>query len=161
MRTFASAAAIFALACAAATAGARAQTDGSRALFAAKGKYEDVKEDLINAVLKRGLVVETVSRVGDMLRRTGKDLGAAKQVYDKAEAIQFCSAVLSRRMVEADPANLVFCPFVIVIYTLPSEPGTVHVGYRRPPAAGSPASRAALKAVDDLLGGIAREAVTP
>lgn len=125
----------------------------------AQGKFADVKEDVVNAVIKRGLVVDSVSQIGDMLTRTGKDLGAKTKVYDKADAIQFCSATLSRRMVEADPTNIVFCPYVIVVYTRPAEPGTVYVAYRRPTIVGSAESRAALAAVDDLLGAIVREAV--
>jgi len=66
--------------------------------------------------------------------------------------------VLSRKMVEADPANIVFCPYVIVIYSLAGDPGTVYVGYRRPQQVGTPASRASLKAVDELLSGIVKEA---
>jgi hypothetical protein len=124
-----------------------------------KAKFEDVKDDLVNAVTKRGLVVDYTAHIGAMLDRTAKDVGAAKKVYARAEAIQFCSAVLSRRMMEADAANIVFCPYVIAIYTLASDPGTVHVAYRRPQPAGSPQSQAALKAIDDLLSGIVKEGV--
>lgn len=128
-------------------------------LVKTKAKFEDVKEDVVNAVTKRGLVVDYTARIGGMLDRTAKDVGATRRIYAQAEAVQFCSATLSRKMMEADPANIVFCPYVIVIYSLAADPGTVHVGYRRPQQAGSPASRASLKAVDDLLSGIVREAV--
>jgi hypothetical protein len=128
-------------------------------LVKTKAKFDDVKEDVVNAVTKRGLVVDYTAYIGAMLDRTAKDVGAAKKVYDRAEAVQFCSATLSRKTMEADPANIVFCPYVIVIYTLAADPGTVHVGYRRPQRVGSAQSRAALKAVDDLMGGILRDAV--
>jgi hypothetical protein len=128
-------------------------------LVKTKAKFEDVKDDVVNAVAKRGLVVDYTARIGAMLDRTAKDVGATKKIYDQAEAVQFCSATLSRRTMEADPANIVFCPYVIVIYTLAADPGTVHVGYRRPQQTGAPSSRASLKAVDDLLSGIVREAV--
>jgi len=124
-----------------------------------KAKFEDVKDELVDAVNKRGLVIDTTLHIGAMLDRTAKDVGATKQVYTRAEAILFCSAVLSRRMMEADAANIVFCPYVIAIYTLASDPATVYVAYRRPQQVGSPQSRAALKAVDDLLSGIVKEAV--
>ncbi|MFO1327848.1 MAG: DUF302 domain-containing protein [Rubrivivax sp.] len=73
---------------------------------------------------------------------------------------QFCSARVSRRMMEADPASVVLCPYSIVVYTLAGQPGRVVVAYRRPmlPGAG-PAARAALREVDALLDGIARDAV--
>jgi uncharacterized protein (DUF302 family) len=123
-----------------------------------KAAFEHVKEDVVNAVTKRGFVIDYTAYIGTMLDRTAKDVGATRKVYDRAEAIQFCSATLSRKMMEADPANIVFCPYVISIYTLPTDPGTVHIAYRRPQLAGPPASRAALKAVDDLLAGIVKEA---
>jgi len=128
-------------------------------LLKTKAKFEDVKDDVVSAVTKRGLVVDYTAHIGTMLDRTAKDVGGTKKIYARAEAVQFCSATLSRKTMEADPANILFCPYVIVIYTLPADPGTVHVGYRRPQATGTPAARAALKAVDDLMGGIVREAV--
>lgn len=131
------------------------------ALVKTKAKFDDVKDDLVNAVTKRGLVVDYTAHIGAMLDRTAKDVGAAKKVYARAEAIQFCSATLSRRMIESDPANIVFCPYVIAIYTLAADPATVHVAYRRPLQAGSPQSRAALKEVEALLAGIVKDAVKP
>jgi hypothetical protein len=129
------------------------------ALVKTKAKFDDVKDDLVNAVTKRGLVVDYTAHIGTMLDRTAKDVGATKKVFARAEAIQFCSATLSRKMMEADPAHIVFCPYVIAVYTLAGDPATVHVAYRRPQPAGSPQSRAALKEVDDLLAGIVKEAV--
>ncbi len=129
------------------------------ALVKTKAKFDDVRDDLVNAVTKRGLVVDYTAYIGAMLDRTAKDVGATKKVYARAEAIQFCSATLSRKTMEADPANIVFCPYVIAIYTLAADPGTVHVAFRRTQLVGSAESRAALKAVDDLLAGIVREAV--
>ncbi len=138
---------------------AQAADPANMMMVTTKAKFEDVKDDLVNAVTKRGLVVDYTAHIGAMLDRTAKDVGATMQVYARAEAIQFCSAVLSRKMMEADPTNIVFCPYVIAIYSLASDPATVHVAYRRPQQAGTPASRAALKAVDDLLAAIVREAV--
>lgn len=138
---------------------ARAAEPPHLMLVKTKANFEDVKDDVVNAVAKRGLVVDYTAHIGTMLDRTAKDVGATKRVYARAEAVQFCSATLSRKMMEADPANIVFCPYVIVIYALAADPGTVHVGYRRPQLVGAAGSRAALKAVDDLLSGIVREAV--
>ena len=111
------------------------------------------------AITNRGLVVDHASYIGDMLERTGKDIGATKKIFAKATALQFCSAALSRRMMEADPRNIVFCPYIVVLYTLPADPKTVYVGYRRPSPVGSAASKAALKAVEALLDDIVREAL--
>jgi hypothetical protein len=60
---------------------------------------------------------------------------------------------------EADPSNIGFCPDVIVIYTLPRDPQTVYVGFRRPLPVGSESSRASLREVEALLDGIVKEAL--
>lgn len=121
--------------------------------------FEDVKFELQNAIVGRGLTVETNGNVGAMLERTGADIGATKPIYKQAEYFSFCSAKLSRATMEADPANLGFCPYVVFMYETAAAPGTVHVGYRRHTAQGSAASRAALAEVDKLLDAIVDEAV--
>lgn len=128
-------------------------------LYIATGDFDAVKDDLMMAITGRGFVVDHNSHIGAMLDRTGKDLGATKTVYGNAESLQFCSATVSRRMMEADPTNIVFCPYIIVLYTLPRNPRTVYVGYRRPLPVGSEASKASLKAVEELLDGIVKEAL--
>jgi uncharacterized protein (DUF302 family) len=95
-----------------------------------------------------------------MLERTGKDVGSARKLYADAQAFVFCSAVLSRKTMEADAANAALCPYSIMVYATAQDPGTVHVAYRRPwRPDGSAASKAALKEVETLLDGIAREAL--
>jgi uncharacterized protein (DUF302 family) len=95
-----------------------------------------------------------------MLERTAQDVGAAKKLYADAQAFVFCSAVLSRKTMEADPANAALCPYSITVYATAQDPGTVHVAYRRPwRPDGSAASKAALEAVEALLDDIAREAL--
>lgn len=121
--------------------------------------FEDVREAVEMAITDRGMVVNNVSHVGEMLERTGKELGATRQIFLKAEVLEFCSAVVSRNMMEADPDNIVFCPYVISVYVVPENPKEVRVAYRKPQMAGSPASQKALKAVDELLSGIVKEAM--
>jgi uncharacterized protein (DUF302 family) len=123
-----------------------------------KGNFNDVRDNVEMAITNRGLVVNNVSHVGEMLARTGKDLGDGKQVFIKAEALEFCSAVVSRKMMEADPDNIVFCPYVISVYVVPGKPHEVRIAYRKPQITGSPASQQALKAVDELLSGIVKDA---
>lgn len=126
----------------------------------AAAKVEDVRDDLKLAIEAKGMVVDHESRIGKMLERTAKDLGASETIYTDALALQFCSASLSRKMMQADPANVVFCPYTIVVYATAARPDVVNVAYRPPmrPDA-SPASRAVLGEVDALLKGLAREAV--
>jgi hypothetical protein len=59
---------------------------------------------------------------------------------------------------EGDAANISFCPYVIFYYELESEPEKIYVGYRRPAIVGSKASMKSLRAVDDLLHKIIKEA---
>ena len=141
---------LFAQACAA---------DGDHMVrYSVKDEFQFVRENLELAITGRGIVINNVSHIGDMLERTGKDIGAARQVYLKAEALEFCSSTISRRTMEADPHNIVFCPYIIAVYVLPEAPDTVHVAYRRPQPVGEEESRASLKAVEELLDSLAREA---
>ncbi len=129
------------------------------AVFTKAGSFDDVRDAVDMAITGRGLVVNNVSHVGEMLERTGKDIGETRQIFLKAEVLEFCSAVVSRKMMESDPDNIVFCPYAISVYVLPEKPGEVRVAYRKPEIAGSPDSRKALKAVDELLSGIVKEAL--
>jgi len=127
--------------------------------YTATGNFDTIKEEVTLAITNRGLVIDHTSFIGNMLDRTGKDIDKARKVYDKAEALQFCSANFSRRTMEADPGNIVFCPYVIAIYSLASDPKKVHVAFRLPQSAGSEESQASLKAVEDLLDSIVKEAL--
>jgi uncharacterized protein (DUF302 family) len=119
-----------------------------------------VRDDLKSAIEDRGLVIDYQSYVNRMLERTGKDVGSARKLYADAQAFVFCSATLSRKTMEADPANATMCPYTMVVYATAQEPDRVHVTYRRPwRPDGSPASRASLEDVEALLDAIAREAV--
>jgi uncharacterized protein (DUF302 family) len=122
--------------------------------------FEDVRDDLKLAIQGRGLVIDYESFVNRMLERTGKDVGSARKLYADAQAFVFCSAALSRKTMEADPANVALCPYSIMVYATAAEPGKVVVSYRRPwRPDGTAASKAALKEVEALLDGIAREAL--
>jgi hypothetical protein len=135
---------------------ARAESEGVT-VYTVDGAFADVLQDTMNAVAGRGFKIDHRSHIGDMLARTGADLGATKTIFTKAEAMQFCSAVYSRRMMEADPGNIAYCPYVIFVYERADAPGTVHVGFRRLAETGSEASRSALGAVNKILDEIVRE----
>jgi uncharacterized protein (DUF302 family) len=128
--------------------------------YSKRAKFDDVRDDLKAAIEGKGLVIDYHSFVNRMLERTGKDVGAARKLYADAQAFVFCSAVLSRKTMEADAANAALCPYSIMVYATAQDPGTVHVAYRRPwRPDGSAASKGALKEVERLLDGIAREAL--
>jgi uncharacterized protein (DUF302 family) len=128
--------------------------------YSRKAKLEDVLEDAKLAIEGRGLVIDSHSFINRMLERTGKEVGSVKKLYADAQAFVFCSAALSRKTMEADPANVALCPYSIVVYVRADEPDKVFVAYQRPwRAEGSARSQAALKEVEKLLDDIAREAL--
>lgn len=128
-------------------------------LYSKKSGYDDVRFDLQNAIISRGLTIDFNGQLSRMLERTGADVGSTKPVYKQAEYFTFCSAKLSRTMMEADPINVGFCPYVVFIYETAAAPGSTHVGYRRLQREGSNASKAALAEIEQLLDGIVKEAV--
>jgi len=127
-------------------------------LYTTDRAFADVMQDLKDAIINKGLVIDFHGRLGEMLSRTRDDVGSEKEIYRNAEFYAFCSATLSRKMMEADPENIRFCPYVVFAYESASGAGTVHVGYRRPLGTESNESKAALEAVDRLLDDIVREA---
>ncbi len=139
---------------------AAAHADGGHLVLLSKqAKFDDVKEDLVLAIESRGIKINHFNFIADMLARTGQDLGATRQIYLRGEQIEFCKSDLSRAQMEADPANMVFCPYIITLYTTPDDAERVFVGYRRPlaPGAGA-ATQRALAAIDALLREIVEEA---
>lgn len=137
---------------------AESQRNEYMKLYTIEGKFEDVRMDIEMAIVDRGMVINNVSHIGNMLARTGEDIGAEKQIFQKAEALEFCSATVSRRMMETDPHNIIFCPYIIAIYTLPAETNKVYVAFRRPLPVGSAESKQSLLAVEKLLEDIVADA---
>ncbi len=128
--------------------------------YSKQAKFDDVRDDLKTAIESKGLVIDYHSFVNRMLERTGQDTGSTRKLYQDAQAFVFCSAKLSRKTMEADPANMSMCPYSISVYATAQDPGKVHVSYRRPwRPDGNAASKAALKEVETLLDTIAREAL--
>lgn len=125
-----------------------------------QGHFEDVRDDLVNAIEGRGIKINHSNYIAEMLERTGKDLGATKQIYLKGEQVEFCKSNLSRAQMEADPSNMVFCPYIISVYTTPADANKVYVAYRKPLAPGAgKATQKALKDIEKLLLEIVTEAV--
>ncbi|MCK7611148.1 DUF302 domain-containing protein [Roseibium sediminicola] len=126
--------------------------------YQVEAAFEDVRFDLENAIVNRGLVIDYVSHIGDMLARTSEDVGGEKQIFAEAQAMLFCSANLSRKAMEADAANIAYCPYSVFVYELPDQLGTITVGFRHLAETGSDASKAAIADVNALLDELAREA---
>ena len=109
-----------------------AQAEDWRSKRKVETSFDDTKDAIVLAIENRGLVINYTSHLADMLARTGADIGATRQIYGKAEIIEFCSAGLSRKMLEIDPHNIVLCPFAIAIYTLPGDTSGTWISYRQP-----------------------------
>ena len=90
--------------------------DGQREQrYRVDGEFDDIKALLVSTIEGRGLKISNTSFISNMLQRTMTDVGG-KPIYKQAEALEFCSAVLSRSMMEADPHHIVLCPYIIYIY---------------------------------------------
>ena len=72
------------------------------------------------------------------------------EIFEAADIFLFCSASLSRKVMEADPMNLRFCPYDIFVAQQPGQP--VIIGYRTFP-------EGAMQEVQAMLDGIARTAI--
>ena len=127
--------------------------------YTAFGDFNDIKAFLISAIEERGIKINNTSYISKMLQRTGEDVGDARPIYKNAEAIEFCSATLSRDMMQANPHNIVFCPYTILIYEIADDPGTTYLSYRRPFYQDDGVNHETLSKVDELLSRIIEEVV--
>ena len=94
------------------------------------GSFDDATFSVESAIIGQGLVIDYVSHTGEMLNRTQADVGSDVELFTEADIFVFCSASLSREVMEADPMNIAFCPYGIFV----AERGdTVMVGYRNYP----------------------------
>ena len=106
---------------------------GGYAVYESDASFDDVLDALKLAIEERGMYINNVMHMGEMLERTGKDLGMDEPIYGRAESIEFCSAVLSREMTSEEPARIVNCPFIISVYTLPGREGATFIAHREIP----------------------------
>jgi uncharacterized protein (DUF302 family) len=106
-----------------------------------ESSFEDVFDELKNAIIAEGLTIEYIGNVDQLLERTARvniseDTEHVIPVYHYAKYLQFCSSVLTHKAVKADPENLSMCPFLVFIYETRADPGRIVIGYR-PPTLGS------------------------
>ena len=124
--------------------------DATSTVYSYDGSFDDAAFSVESAIIDKGLNIDYTSHVGDMLSRTGQDVGSDVNLFDNAEIYIFCSAVLSRKMMEADPLNIAHCPYGIFVA---DREGEVTVGYRNYP--GGP-----MQEVQSLLDEIVNEALS-
>ena len=116
-----------------------------------EANFVDVRIDIESAIMDGGYVVDYQANIGDMLTRTAADVGSTESVYLHAETWQFCSSILSRATMEADPANIAPCPYVIFAYETEASPGQVVVGFRAHAGDGDASLAAVDKALTDVI----------
>lgn len=100
--------------------------DESTTVYEYDGSFDDASFAVRNAIIQDGLVIDFVSHVGDMLNRTREDVGGEK-LLERADIFTFCSAVVTRQVVEADLMNIAQCPYGIFVA---EHDETVTIGYR-------------------------------
>ena len=85
-----------------------------------------------------------------MLARTAVDVGSDVVLFEEADVYLFCSAVVSRKVMEADPMNIAHCPYGIFVA---EREGEVMIGYRNYPEGPMQEVQALLDSiVQDALG---------
>lgn len=126
------------------TSPAAVPAEGAAYTRTVDGTFDDVSFAVEQAITNEGLVIDLTSHVGDMLARTKEDVGGEKDLFTHANIYSFCSAKVSRQVMEADPANVQFCPYGIFVYETPNEPGKIVVGHRGYPGE-------TMQPVNDLL----------
>ncbi|MCK8463639.1 DUF302 domain-containing protein [Aliiroseovarius sp. S1339] len=117
--------------------------------YAFDGAFDDATFAVESAIVGKGLVIDYVSHTGAMLERTKADVGSDVTIYDGADIFLFCSAQISREVMEPDPMNIAFCPYGIFVT---DKEGEVRVGYRKYPDGD-------MQKVQALLDEIVQEAV--
>ncbi|MDA3858929.1 MAG: DUF302 domain-containing protein [Roseovarius sp.] len=113
------------------------------------GSFEDATFAVENAIVGEGLVIDFTSHVGDMLNRTGADVGSDVKIFEAADILLFCSAQVSREVMEADPMNIAHCPYSIFVA---DQGGEVVIGHRTYP-------EGEMQKVEALLDGIVQSAL--
>jgi uncharacterized protein (DUF302 family) len=132
------------------------KADQAVKVYSSEESFEDVIENIKMAIIERGMLVSGTLHVSDMLKRTAPDLGFT-EVFTQAEAVEFCSAVISHQMARAAPENIVVCPFTIAVYVRKDQPERVYVAYRFPQLAGD--GEAVKTAILEMLDGIVQDAI--
>ncbi|WP_343080716.1 DUF302 domain-containing protein [Ostreiculturibacter nitratireducens] len=123
------------------------------ATYTVEDSFDNVTFAVESAIVGQGLVIDYTSHVGEMLERTKGDVGGTKSIFTQADVFLFCSATVSRSVMEADPMNIQYCPYSIFVMETPDNPGTITVGHRTYP-------EGPMKEVEALLDSIVSDALS-
>lgn len=119
--------------------------------YTVEDSFDNVTFAIESAIVGAGLVVDHISHTGEMLERTRADVNSDRVLFVQADVFSFCSAAISRQVMEADLANVQHCPYGIFVYETPEAPGIITVGHRQYDGTMGP--------VNDLLTSIVKEAL--
>ena len=119
--------------------------------YPSEDDFEDTVFSVESAILDAGLVIDLTSHTGDMLERTRPVTGSDIVLFEHADIFSFCSASLSRKMMEADIMNIAHCPYRIFVMQ-PGGSDQVTVGFKSMP-------EGVMKEVEVLLDGIVKDAL--
>ncbi|MFN4156757.1 MAG: DUF302 domain-containing protein [Paracoccaceae bacterium] len=125
--------------------------DTAPVTYTVEDSFDNVTFAVESAIVGAGLVIDHVSHVGAMLERTRADVGSDTALFTGAEIYTFCSATVSRQVMEADITNVQHCPYGIFVYETPGAPGSITVGHR--------AYGGSMAPVNDLLSGLVQTAI--
>ena len=116
--------------------------------FVKAGQFDIVRDELKDAIINRGYVIDFIGRFGDMLHRTAGVGGPGEESpYISAEYFLFCPVKFAHEGVAASPFYIANCPIALYVFELRAEAGKIHVGYRVP----TPSPVKALQAVNAKL----------
>lgn len=118
-------------------------------IFTFDGSFDDATFAVENAIIGQGLVIDYRSHTGEMLNRTGADVGSDVKIFEAADIFVFCSASVSREVMEANPMNIAYCPYNIFVA---EREGEVMIGFRNYP-------EGEMQKVQALLDGIVKDAL--
>jgi len=99
--------------------------------------FEEAAQSVRDAIINRGFKIDYNGHIGEMLDRTAEDVGATKRIFNGAEIFTFCSAVVSRSVMEHDAADIAYCPYVVFVYDKYNADEPVTIGFRQLPEGGA------------------------
>lgn len=109
--------------------------------------FEDMEFAVESAIIDMGLTIDFTSHTGAMLERTREDVGSDIELFAGATLYNFCSATVSRQVMEADIANIAYCPYAVFVYSLPGNTDETVIGHRIYPGESMAPANALLDAI--------------
>ncbi len=109
------------------------QAAGYYELYQVTGEFEEIRDELVEVIEEKGLVISFTSHAAKMLQRTESTSDIKGNLYADGEVLLFCKADLSHQLAASDVHSLILCPQAIAVYTLKDEPEIVYMSIRIPP----------------------------